>query len=1177
MRSKFVLGLCLFFCCAILSAQTISTSQIRGTIVDATGAPVPGAQITLTQTATGAVRTATSGSAGDYTLPELPVGPYQLTVTKTGFSKYVQNGIVLQVGVNPTIDVSLKLGAMTQEVTVQAQTVTVETQNTGVGEVTAPQEVQDLPLNGRELTDLLYLSGAVSPGRAFRGSYPSSAAPSIAGGGAGSVAYWLDGGTHNDPLSNQNLPLPFPDTIEEFKVETSSLPAQYGTHPAGAVNVVTKSGTNAFHGDAFEYVRNYIFDSRNTAFAAASPQDYLGVPANVADAEALAASPRDDLKRNQFGGTIGGPIKKDKLFFFLGWQDTIQRSENPAETSLPTAAMLAGDFTQYTPANGCGAPVTLTGPFTGNMTDPTNYNPVVLALESHLPVPTNVCGTYNYQAPANFTENQGLVRIDYHVNDKNSLFGRYFITNLNEPPGADNLPASEGGLLIAAIDGQADRVQNLTLGDTYIISSNMVNNIHLTGNRTVNITVQNQTLDLGDLFTEAGVATPPNIYQLGAPNFPNYMITWGINSQLGGFLASTPSLQPYDTIEASDDVSLIHGAHQFSFGADFINLRAFATNYLNSQGAFNFDGTHTGLGLADYLLGETSVSNGFTQAAPVPSDQHQNVFALYAQDAWKVNRRLTVTLGLRWDPFFGHSDPKGRVVGISLPDIMSDTHSSLYPTAPAGYLFNNDPLPGAPKNSKYTENSMNKWSPRIGVAWDPEGNGKMSIRAGFGIFWDFPNFSYDQFGFEEPYGGSVTVPSPDPGCPPYPCTTDIADPWADFSFVDQQGVRHSDFDPFPQYVGTGPKNAAYLPGALVFSYPQTIKPTYVMQYNLSVERQVGANWLLSISYLGNQQRHLWVNNEANPGLQDGCPPGLPGFLCSPTNSRRYLNAYGSQCGSGSCYGETILLDEGGTGNYNGLLLSAQHQFANHFTSTTNFTWSHCISDNSTTALGLFLVTDEVPYNRRADRGNCPSTDTHNVFNQSLVAETPHFSGHLTEILLGHWRASVSAIIQSGTDLSGFGIGPDLLLDWAGDGNGLQQRPNLVGDPYCHPRGRTCWLNSASFAPPSGDPSYYLTPATLGSAAPFGNLGNNSLFGPGAIIVNTGLSRLFQITEGQQVEFRWEVFNLPNHVNLYPSSGLGAGLLPTFGQPTATSITGLGALSQTTNDPRIMQFALKYSF
>jgi hypothetical protein len=257
------------------------------------------------------------------------------------------------------------------------------------------------------------------------------------------------------------------------------------------------------------------------------------------------------------------------------------------------------------------------------------------------------------------------------------------------------------------------------------------------------------------------------------------------------------------------------------------------------------------------------------------------------------------------------------------------------------------------------------------------------------------------------------------------------------------------------------------------------------------------------------------------------------------------------------YGETLLLEEGGTGNYNGLLLSAQHRFAQHFTSTTNFTWSHCISDNYTTTLGFFLAAEAVPYDRHADRGNCPDADTHVIFNQSLVAETPKFSNHIEEMLAGNWRLSISAIAQSGLD----NASPINILDFSGSGNGLTQRPNLVGNPYCVSKGRTCWLNPASFALPA--------PYT------FGDLGNNSLFGPGAIIVNTAVSRLFQIRESQQVEFRWEVFNLPNHANLYPPTG--AVVAPTFGQPTAASTAGLGALNQTTNDPRVMQFALKYIF
>src|SRR5579862_8462331 len=1203
MRSKLILGLCVFLVSSILSAQTISTSQIRGVIQDASGAAVAGAQVKLTQTATGAVRTVTSAADGGYALPDLAPGSYSLEVTKEGFTKYVQTGIVIEVGVSPTINVPLTVGAVTQEVTVQGQAAMVETQSEGVGQVTPPQEVQDLPLNGRQVTDLLNLSGAVGEGRAFRASYPTAAIISIAGGTQGSVAYWLDGGTHNDPLSNQNLPLPFPDTVEEFKVETSSLPAQYGTHPSGSVNVVTKSGTNEFHGDAFEYVRNFMFDSKTTGYANDLGEPYV----------------RDNLKRNQFGGTIGGPILKDKLFFFAGWQDTIQRSTNPASTVLPTDAMLAGDFTAY--AANCDPGLNafpLQGPFAANKTNPSNYSPIILALESHFPVPnsaTSPCGNYTYQSPANFTENQGLARIDYHQSDKNTIFGRYFITNWYAPPGSPNLPANQGGLLIAAIDGADDRVQNLTLGDTYLISSNMVNNVRVTGNRSRNLTVQNSTIDLNDLFTAAGVnPASVNIYQLGpsvSKFFPNYMAGFNPTGGFFGYTASTPSIQPYDTLEFSDDLSFTHGAHQFSFGTDYINLRAFATNYLNNQGVFTFDGSRTedlaappggvaAVSLADYLLGWTAPSAAFAQDAPIPSIQRQNVFAIYAQDAWKISRRLTITAGLRWDPFFGHTDPKNHVVAISVPDIINDVHSTVFPTAPAGYLFPGDT--GGPEHNKLTNNALDKWSPRIGLAWDPEGNGRMSIRAGFGIFYDFPNFSYDQFGFEEPYGGAVNNPAIGEGglC----TTTCITDPWGTlpdspnpFTFVDQQGVTHVGQDPFGSapgtldYVGTGPKNAAYLPGALVFSYPQSIKPTYVMQYNLSVERQLGSHWVISATYLGNQQRHLWGNNEANPSAQGPCPPGYPlpaflqpcvpgpcpGFLppafCpAPLGANRLLSKYALPAAGGvgpqggDLYGETLLLEESGTGNYNGLLLSAQHQFANHFTSTTNYTWSHCISDNYTTTLGFFLAAEMVPFDPKADRGNCPSADTHNIFNESLVAETPEFSGHLENMLLGHWQFSVSAIVQSGLDLGA----PSIVLDFSGNGNGptggLDQRPDLVPgvSPYCHPKGRDCWLNPAAFSLPA--------PYT------FGDLKNNSLFGPGSIIVNTALARTFPITERQSIMFRWEVFNLPNHVNLYTPGLIGAGIdLPGFGQPTPSTTAGLGALAQTANDPRIMQFALKYTF
>jgi len=1217
MGSKVFLKLCLFLSASVLAAaQTISTSQIRGVIQDSSGAAVAGANIRLTQTATGAVRVTTSAADGGYALPDLSVGSYDLEVTKEGFSKYVQKGIVLQVGGSPTINVSLAVGAITQEVTVQAEAATVELQSIGVGQVTPPQEVQNLPLNGRQVTDLLNLSGAVGQGRAFRASYPSSAVVSIAGGTQGSVSYWLDGGTFNDPLSNQNLPLPFPDTIEEFKVETSSLPANYGVHPAGAVNAVTKSGTNSFHGDVFEYLRNYIFDARNTAFAG-------GTDPSVK---------RQDLKRNQFGGTLGGPILKDKLFFFVGWQDTIQRSTVPATTTLPTAAMLAGDFQPClgSAAELLGAPYgPASNPGRGNnQIDPTKYSPVITTLESHLPVAPgggpvgspSACGQYNYQSPINFTENQGLARVDYHLSNRHTIFGRYFIANWEQQPGSPKLPAADGGLFIAAIDGQSNRVNGLTLGDTLLFGSNTVNNVRLGWNRSRNLTVQNNTLDLNGLFAEtnanlANQGLPPlaigNIYQLG-PNvskfFPHYMAGFNVSGGFFGLFASTPSIQPYDTYEASDDLGLTRGAHQLSFGVDYINLRAFATNYLLNQGSFSFDGSRTGSllpssGLGDYLIGYTSAGSGFSQDAPIPSKQRQNVFALYAQDAWKATRRLTITGGLRWDPFFGHTDPNGHVVNISLDNIINGVHSTKFPTAPAGYLFNGDP--GSPGHNKLSKNALNEWSPRIGFAWDPMGDGKMAVRGGFGLFYDFPNFSYDQFGFEEPYGGAVNNPAL--GISGLACTTNcISDPWGTlagannpFTFIDQQGNNHLGENPFPQFVGTGPQNAAYLPGALVFSYPQTTKPTYIMQYNLTVERQV-SSWVFSVGYLGSQQRHLWGNNEANPSMQGPCPPGypfptglscassggnvptgpcpamLPPFLCgTPTSpippfrspffslgNNRMLQHFGSQCAGPpfftSCYGETLLLQEDLTGNYNGLLLTARHPFARHFTSTTNFTWSHCISDNYTTTLGFFLAAQAMPYNKHYDRGNCPSADTHVIFNQSMVAETPRFSDHREQMFLGNWRFSLSLLAQSGTDIS-----PIMIIDFSGSGNGLTQRPALLpgADPYCQNKGRQCWLNPSSFVPPA--------PYT------FSSLKNNSLFGPGSIIVNTGVTKLFPIGERQTIEFRWEVFNLPNHANLYAPNG--AFVAPAFGQPTPASTAGLGALNQTTNDPRTMQFALKYTF
>src|SRR6476659_8963543 len=389
-------------------AQAIAGSQLSGVVHDSSGAPIPGVEVTATKTDTGQVRTVFSAADGAYALPNLPVGPYQLKVVLQGFNTYVRDGIVLQVGSNPEINVSLSVGAISEQVTVTANSTLVETKNTGVGQVIDNQRVMELPLNGRQATELIFLSGLATSAPAgdlnTNKNFPTVTI-SVAGGQANGITYIMDGGTHNDPFNNLNLPTPMPDALQEFKVETSSLPARYGHHGASSVNLVTKSGTNAFRGNVFEFVRDYHFNARN-----------------------FFAPTRDSLKRNQFGGTIGGPIVRDKLFFFDGYQGRIEKSNPPTSTSfVPTAAMLAGDFSAIASPACSGRQITLAASagFTNNTINPALFNPVALNILKHIPVSTDPCGRLQYGIPNNSTQHQNLARGDYTISASQSLFARY--------------------------------------------------------------------------------------------------------------------------------------------------------------------------------------------------------------------------------------------------------------------------------------------------------------------------------------------------------------------------------------------------------------------------------------------------------------------------------------------------------------------------------------------------------------------------------------------------------------------------------------------------------------------------------------------------------------------------------------------------------------------------------
>jgi hypothetical protein len=1078
-----------------LCAQTVSLSQIGGTVRDSTGSVLPAAQVTVTQTDTGLTRTAQSGPDGVYLLPSLPVGPYKLEVKKEGFGTYSQSGIVLQVGGSPTIEVTMQIGAVSQEVNVEASAAMVETSSSGVGQVVDQQRVVDLPLNGRLPTQLITLSGAAvvvpvaNSGQLIsQKNYPNEVAISVAGGPANGLTYTLDGGTHNDPVNNAGLPLPFPDALQEFKVETSALQAQYGQHAGGAVNVITKSGGNAFHGDAFEFLRNRDFNARDTF-----------------------ATVRDTLRRHQFGGTIGGPIVKNKLFFFLGYQQTIQKSDASSGISfVPTDQMLKGDFTGCT--NGAKLNPAY---FTGNTIDPSLISPIALKMLSFYPRPSGAdpCGQVSYTTINNFSEQFGIAKIDYQLNSKHTVLGRYLVSHAFQPLSYTGTPLS---LLNASPD---DLINSITLGDTWVMNPTTINILRLTFDRAAinkpEITIMTAK-DLGINMTPAPI--PDNIYV----TVTGALYSAGANS----FAAAIPT----QSHQVADDFSMLRGAHQVQFGVNWIRQVQNATFLGTSGGSFNFSGQITGVPMADFLLGKPAT---FGQSSvTIDSERHQYI-GLYAQDSWRLTSRLKLNYGLRWEPYIGAALSYGHVTHFDPSQFLANAHSTVYTNAPAGVLYPGDP--GFDTNSRPNNIRWNNFAPRVGLIYDPKNDGRMTIRASWGIFYDFPEtLFYDGYGGVPPWGPSVTIPTPVGG---------FANPWQGYPGGNPFPIALSKNVPFPQ-------SGNYL------TVPLNLRTSYLEQWNLAVQRQLGKDWLLSASYLGNNTIHLWSGVSLDPSvyIPGSCPAGVYGLTaagaCSSltnTAARRALTLLNPS--QGPFFNNVTSMDDGGTASYNALLLSVNHRLSNNFTILANYTWQHCIADPVTTLLGGSYTN---PNDRRFDRGNCGGIDIRHVFNLSGVLQSPKFANRAVEAFAGNWQLAPIIGWRSGSPFT-VTSGVDVALNNIGG-----QRPDLLNpNPYCAVQNANCWLNSTAFG----------LPAT----GAFGNLRANNLVGPGYFQIDLSLSRRFVLHERHSLEFRADVFNIENRVNL--SNPVTTMTAPNFGK-IQSDITAPGSAS---GDPRIMQLSLKYLF
>lgn len=581
-HSRFLPAACFLFLIVplpIAYGQAASTAQISGNITDPSGAPISGAKITITQTATGTVRKTQSDSSGSYLLLDLPVGPYKLEVSANGFGLYVQSGITLQVSDSPRVNVSLHLGQITQQVEVTADASMVKTDTPAVSQVIDQARIVDLPLNGRQPTQLIMLSGAandIGPANgqsdlATSKNYFSADSISVAGGQADGTNYLLDGGENMDTFSNVNLPLPFPDALQEFSVETSALSAKYGMHAGAVVSVVTKSGTNSFHGDAFEFVRNGDFDARD--FFASSP---------------------DTLKRNQFGGTLGAPIVKDKLFGFFGYQGTEIRTAPPSSISFtPTQSVLNGDFSQLESA-GCqssGSARTIVNPATGlpfaNDQVPTSlFNQQALNLLKYVPVSGNPCGQVTYAIPEPQRETQYIGRVDWNQSEKNTIFGHYFFADYASP--AQFTPSN---ILLAQQRGVLDRNQSAVIGDTYTFSPNIVNTAHV-GYTRLAIT-RGPAANLIN-FSNVGVdITQPE------KNFLNVYVNGYFNIGCG---TCSPSYFRQNNFQFADDLDIVLGRHHISVGGEYVRYRFDLQLGSLANGSFTFNGQSSNDALLDFML-----------------------------------------------------------------------------------------------------------------------------------------------------------------------------------------------------------------------------------------------------------------------------------------------------------------------------------------------------------------------------------------------------------------------------------------------------------------------------------------------------------------------------------------------------------------------------------------------
>ena len=1084
-------------------ARAQATAQLDGTVRDESGGVLPGVTVTVTQTDTGLMRSAVTETNGSYILSNLPTGPYTLEVSLQGFRTYVQNGIVLQVGGMPTINVVLAVGNLQETVSVQGAAPLVDVRTSGIRDVVEQAKIVELPLQGRNVTDLIMLAGsAVNTGKVLANlNRNDGVAIAIAGGLRTGVAYTLDGAMNSDFYDNTNLPFPFPDALQEFSVATSGQAAASGMHSAASVNAVTKSGTNNFHGNAFEFLR----DSRFNA------------PAYFAPIGPDGKKQKDGLNRNQFGGTLGGPVVRDRLFFFGAYQRTRSRQmSNDNLAFVPTAAMLAGDFTTAaSPACNNGRQVALRAPFVNNRVDPSAFSPAAAKIiaSGWIPSSSDPCGQIRYAVPLDDNNGQGVGRVDYQMSANHQIFGRY-LDHIEQRPAT--LERMHNLLVVRNIFGPKSRkrAQTMALGDTMVFGSQAVNAVRATYVRTS--TRSNAPAD--KFFDAPSLGIPIYTY---VPGVLAVSITNGFSFSGGSSVAGVVDNRAY---QVQDDYSKVAGAHQLSIGANVAYARLDSFDYANAAGNFAFNGSLTGIGLGDFLTGQAST---LTHGTPSILHNYQWYVGLYGQDAWRVSDRLTANLGLRWEPYFGTVSKNGAISNFVPANFNNGVRSTVFSNAPPGLIYPGDP--GFPKGRTGLDKQWMNLAPRVGVAWDVTGNGRLAVRSSYGINYDRPTAIFQQVPASgAPFGNRLTLTGNIPFDDPY------------------RIVPGGQLLPVP----VPPPSNIVFPGLGSYAaIDPTINSTRAQSWNVTVERQLGASWQVAASYLGTYLDHIWGQDALNPGIFMGLGPctlrGVSYAVCSTvanTDARRVFSQISAEAAQKLSYVSEYR--DVGTQNYRGLKLSFQRRAGNGLSLGGNYTVSHCTTDTPVTGNFVqFNATWLKPGDPSYDRGNCPYNQRQ-IANFNASAQAPQFGNAALRIIASNWR--ISGILNANT---GNWLTVTTTQDRAFNGIPTQRVDQISDNPYGE-KTLLNFLNAKAFAIPS--------------AGTLGNEAARSIEGPGFWKVDVSIARMVAFGSGRTVELRIEAFNLFNNFNWGdPNTSLDAG---TFGQ-----------INTQTGDPRIMQFAVKYGF